>query len=113
MKVTVLSEYGIAEAAYGLGLSYDKTSDLDPEDYIEDVMYGVQPEFPNQVKVMEKLAGKGCGHDKFLRMITINLFIDAPLYWWSEFDTYKIGTTAQSASKNSYPVHKGRQKRLR
>lgn len=48
--------------------------------------------------LMKKLAAAGTDHGKFLRMITVYLDITAPLYWWKEFDTYKVGTVANSCS---------------
>lgn len=52
----------------------------------------------NDFKLMETLAAAGQDHGKFLRMITVTLDITAPLYWWKEFDTYKVGTVANSCS---------------
>ncbi len=53
---------------------------------------------PNDLKLMTTLRNAGTDHRKFMRMITIYLDITAPLYWWKEFDTYKIGTVANSCS---------------
>lgn len=53
---------------------------------------------PNDVSLMKKLAKAGTDHRKFMRMITVYLDITAPLYWWKEFDTYKVGTVANSCS---------------
>ena len=53
---------------------------------------------PNDQKLLRKLANAGSDHGKFLRMITVTLDITAPLYWWKEFDTYKVGTVANSCS---------------
>ena len=52
----------------------------------------------NDLKLMHMLAKAGSDHGKFLRMITVTMDITAPLYWWKEFDTYKIGTVANSCS---------------
>ena len=52
----------------------------------------------NDLKLMTSLAAAGTDHGKFLRMITVTLDITAPLYWWKEFDTYKVGTVANSCS---------------
>lgn len=52
----------------------------------------------NDFKLMQTLAAAGQDHGKFLRMITVTLDITAPLYWWKEFDTYKVGTVANSCS---------------
>ena len=53
---------------------------------------------PNDLKLMERLRNAGTDHRKFMRMITVYVDITAPLYWWKEFDTYKVGTVANSCS---------------
>jgi hypothetical protein len=53
---------------------------------------------PNDLDLMMKLAKAGTDHRKFMRMITVYCDITAPLYWWKEFDTYKVGTVANSCS---------------
>ena len=53
---------------------------------------------PNDQKLMMNLRNAGTDHRKFMRMITVYLDITAPLYWWKEFDTYKVGTVANSCS---------------
>ena len=56
----------------------------------------------NDHDLMMRLRNAGTDHRKFMRMITVYLDITAPLYWWKEFDTYKVGTVANSCST----VHK-------
>ncbi len=53
---------------------------------------------PNDYHLMIRLRNAGTDHRKFMRMITVYLDITAPLYWWKEFDTYKVGTVANSCS---------------
>lgn len=53
---------------------------------------------PNDKKLMSTLRNAGTDHRKFMRMIVVYLDITAPLYWWKEFDTYKVGTVANSCS---------------
>lgn len=53
---------------------------------------------PNDKKLMTRLRNAGTDHRKFMRMIAVYLDITAPLYWWKEFDTYKVGTVANSCS---------------
>jgi hypothetical protein len=53
---------------------------------------------PNDMKLMWQLIRSGAEHRKFLRMIHAQMDITAPLYWWKEFDTYKVGTVANSCS---------------
>lgn len=53
---------------------------------------------PNDLNLMTRLRNAGTDHRKFMRMITVYVDITAPLYWWKEFDTYKVGTVANSCS---------------
>ena len=53
---------------------------------------------PNDLDLMKRLRNAGTDHRKYLRMITVYVDITAPLYWWKEFDTYKVGTVANSCS---------------
>ena len=53
---------------------------------------------PNDLDLMQRLASGGSDDRKFMRMITVYLDVTAPLYWWKEFDTYKVGTVANSCS---------------
>ena len=53
---------------------------------------------PNDYDLMKRLRNAGTDHRKFMRMITVYVDITAPLYWWKEFDTYKVGTVANSCS---------------
>lgn len=52
----------------------------------------------NDLSLMKKLRNAGTDHRKFMRMITVYMDITAPLYWWKEYDTYKVGTVANSCS---------------
>ena len=62
-------------------------------DHIENEYIG-----PNDLDLMKRLRNAGTDHRKFMRMITVYVDITAPLYWWKEFDTYKVGTVANSCS---------------
>lgn len=53
---------------------------------------------PNDLGLAVRLARAGSDHRKFLRQIFVSVDITAPLYWWKEFDTYKVGTVANSTS---------------
>ena len=53
---------------------------------------------PNDYSLMQRLANAGTDHRKFMRMMPVYVRITAPLYWWKEFDTYKVGTVANSCS---------------
>lgn len=52
----------------------------------------------NDLSLMKKLRDAGTDHRKFMRMITVYMDVKAPLYWWKEYDTYKVGTVANSCS---------------
>lgn len=52
----------------------------------------------NDLDLMRRLANAGTDHRKYLRMINVTADINAPLYWWKEYDTYKVGTVANSCS---------------
>ena len=86
--------------------SWDQ-SDSDEEDFAEKpegsliVKYGDEYNYllgPNDQSLMMQLRNAGTDHRKFMRMIVVYLDITAPLYWWKEFDTYKVGTVANSCS---------------
>ena len=53
---------------------------------------------PNDLDLMKRLRNAGADHRKFMRMLPVMVTITAPLYWWKEFDTYKVGTVANSCS---------------
>ena len=53
---------------------------------------------PNDLDLAKRLCRAGSDHRKFLRQIFVSIDITAPLYWWKEYDTYKVGTTANSTS---------------
>ena len=53
----------------------------------------------NDLALMEKLSKAGTDHAKFLRMINVTCDITAPMFWWFEYDTYKVGTVKNSCSK--------------
>ena len=72
---------------------FDEEEDFDPDDYEIGFKLG-----DNDYSLMTKLAKTGTDHRKFMRMITVYADITAPLYWWKEFDTYKVGTVANSCS---------------
>ena len=85
--------------------SWDKSDSDWDFDCIEDpdnfYTYKTKDEYeigPNDLDLMRCLRNAGTDHRKFMRMITVYLDITAPLYWWKEFDTYKVGTVANSCS---------------
>lgn len=94
MRVRLMKEFGYEEALFGIGLSYGKVSGYaTPEEAQQ------HDEWSRLCELAPTLALYGAGgHDKFLRQIGVVLDITAPLYWWKQMDTYKVGTVAQSES---------------
>lgn len=70
-----------------------KTIIRDNGKYVEDFIGN------NDLKLMKQLAKSGPVHAKYRRMITVTCDITAPMFWWAEYDTYKIGTVRNSCSK--------------
>lgn len=117
IRICALSIHGFPEAIHGMRNPYNSwdksdsrylfdTNDLEKlvteEGYTiindigyVDMFYAVGPK---DKELMEKLVAGGPVHAKFRRMITVAMDITAPLYWWKEFDTYKVGTVANSCS---------------
>jgi hypothetical protein len=60
---------------------------------------------PNDLDLAKRLRNAGSDHRKYLRQIFVSMDITAPLYWWKEFDTYKVGTVANSCS-TMHTIHK-------
>lgn len=68
---------------------------VEDEEYVTFTRYQLGP---NDKKLMTALSNAGTEHRKYLRMMPVYVRITAPLYWWKEFDTYKVGTVANSCS---------------
>ena len=94
--------------------SWDKSDSefciLGSPDYEESIAVDYDCEWttyigPNDQNLMMKLRNAGTDHRKFMRMIVVYCDILAPLYWWKEFDTYKIATVANSCS-TMHTIHK-------
>lgn len=75
--------------------SWEKSDSIFDHDYLSCDEYNIGP---NDHDLMMRLRNAGTDHRKFMRMITVYTDITAPLYWWKEFDTYKVGTVANSCS---------------
>lgn len=79
--------------------SWSKSDSYFGDAYLEDEGSYVKPCIgKNDLDLMKRLSNAGTDHRKFMRMITVYADITAPLYWWKEFDTYKVGTVANSCS---------------
>ena len=94
MKINIIETSGETTALFGIGLSYGITST-----YKSCTALHLYNDLYNKLlKIADALAHKQRGHNKFLESINISLDITAPRYWWSEFDTYRVGVTKQSES---------------
>ena len=103
IKVENIETFGWEAAIRGMRApksSWGK-SDSVFKTYVEDagVVYPCLKVGENDMKLASTLAKAGTEHRKFTRMIHIQMDITAPMFWWSEFDTYKVGTTRNSCSK--------------
>lgn len=96
IEITKIKTYGWEEVIRGMRNSYNSWDKSDSE--FDMSGEGVPVIGPNDLTLMKKLCAAGSDHCKFRRMITVSMDINAPLYWWKEFDTYKVGTVANSCS---------------
>lgn len=97
IKIEDVDVYGFETAIHGMRNplnSWDKSDSFEfpPDDD------GVPWIGKADMKLMQNLCRAGSDHRKFLRMINVTMDIVAPLYWWKEYDTYKVGTVANSCS---------------
>lgn len=100
IKLEKTNTYGWESAIRGMRNpmnSWDK-SDSNYIDYIQTNGHYHPIIGENDLKLMKNLSKAGNDHAKYLRMINVTVDITAPLYWWKEFDTYKVGTVANSCS---------------
>ena len=97
IKIEKPRTYGWMSAIHGMRNpmnSWDKSDSYETHgDYGDQFFFG-----ENDLALAKKLAKSGPDHRKFLRQIMVSMDITAPLYWWKEFDTYKVGTVANSCS---------------
>lgn len=106
IKVENIETWGFEHAIRGMRnpLNSWARSDSSFEDYVPDYAMDTARTYPcvkigeNDLKLMRQLYVEGQPHRKYLRQIFAVMDITAPLYWWKEFDTYKVGTTANSCS---------------
>lgn len=106
IRVGNIDTWGFEHAIRGMRnpLNSWSRSDSSFEDYVPDYAMDTARTCPcvkigeNDLKLMRQLYVGGQPHRKYLRQIFVVMDITAPLYWWKEFDTYKVGTTANSCS---------------
>jgi len=95
IKFEAVETYGWEAAVRGMR---NPKNSWNKSDSVFGVLDGCPYFGPNDMKLMATLREAGTDHRKFLRMIVVSLDITAPLYWWKEYDTYKVGTVANSCS---------------
>ena len=107
IKIEKPRTYGWMSAVHGMRNpmnSWDKSDSYETHgEYGDQFFFG-----ENDLALAKKLVQSGPDHRKFLRQIMVSMDITAPLYWWKEFDTYKVGTVANSCST----MHKIHEKEL-
>lgn len=94
IKIENVEVVGWEPAIRGMRNSYNSWDKSDSYGMDEDFKIG-----PIDYSLMLKLAKSGPSHSKYRRMIVVYVDVTAPLYWWSEYDTYKVGTVSNSCSK--------------
>lgn len=96
IKIEKYETYGWKEAVRGMR---NPMNSWDMSDSQIEKLYENQLELGERdLDLMKRLRNAGTDHRKFMRMISVYVDITAPLYWWKEFDTYKVGTTSNSCS---------------
>ena len=105
IKIEHTDVYGFEAAIRGMRNPWNSWEKSDSySTYIEDehTLQRAPFEFfvgENDLALMKKLVSAGTDHSKFMRMINVTVDITAPMFWWSEYDTYKVGTVRNSCSK--------------
>lgn len=97
IKVENIKVYNIARAIYSARNPMNSWSKSDSD--LDNDIVG-----PNDLDLAKRLYKAGTEHRKYLRQIFVSLDVTAPLYWWKEYDTYKVGTTSNSCS-TMHKVH--------
>lgn len=95
LTVENVQTYGWESAIRGMRNPMNSWSQSDSKQLSIPLVFRIGPK---DMQLCKKLIMAGSDHRKFLRQIFISMDITAPLYWWKEFDTYKVGTTANSCS---------------
>ena len=95
IKIENTEVYGWEAAIRGMR---NPMNSWDKSDSVKDAYTGRIAISNNDLSLMKKLCNAGTDHRKFMRMINVTCDIIAPRYWWTEFDTYKVGTVRNSCS---------------
>lgn len=101
LKITNAEVFGWDAAIRGMRNPMNSWDKSDSKHWRETIV-GHEVEYRvvgrNDLTLMKKLVKAGSDHAKFMRMINVTMDVTAPVYWWKEFDTYKVGTVANSCS---------------
>lgn len=95
IRVEKIDTWGIEHAIRGMRNPMNSWDNSDSYDATRQPYFRVGA---NDLALMRKLYNAGTEHRKYLRQIFVSMDITAPLYWWKEFDTYKVGTVSNSCS---------------
>lgn len=99
IKIENIDWWGFESAIRGMRNPKNSWDKIDSKcEYDEDFHKKIYHLGPNDLKLATSLIKGGSEHRKFLRQIVVSMDITAPFYWWKEFDTYKVGTVANSCS---------------
>lgn len=100
IKIQYIETYGWEAATRGMRNPMNSWKKSDSSFRIDEETGFAAKDFlgENDLSLMKRLRHAGSDHRKFLRMINVTMDVVAPLYWWKEFDTYKVGTVANSTS---------------
>lgn len=102
IKVENIEVFGVEGALRGMRNPLNSWDKADSKFYFQEMPDGTVEERgkigPRDLKLSNTLCMSGPEHRKFLRMIHVQMDVVAPLYWWKEYDTYKVGTVANSCS---------------
>ena len=91
--------YNKSDTSYGIGFLDSVEKDKNKKILYKNTSFAEYISIgPNDMKLAQSLIKAGSEHRKFMRQIFVSVDITAPLYWWKEFDTYKVGTVANSTS---------------
>ena len=93
IKIETTSVYGWEAAVRGMRNPMNSWDQSDSSKITDDYEIGEK-----DLDLMTRLVKAGTDHSKFMRMITVTVDLTAPMYWWKEFDTYKVGTVRNSCS---------------
>lgn len=98
IKVNRVKTYGFESAVHGMRSPYNSWDKSDSRWVLDDMGYEHYRIGQKDLELMRRLFKAGTEHRKFMRQIFVSMDLTAPLYWYKQFDTYRIGVTANSCS---------------